>query len=264
MLPGTGLGNIYVVSAPLDEQLKTLKQAGAVSPYFISARNTAYARLQGQLTDRTRTCHAPIYTKGEKPILLRVSPLVTNQKKVQQAVQDHKSGKWYTEDSAYERVYNLTEKDKSKEPEKRRAIILPSRQTFQLTQDSDIAKFLFQDIRERYFDEVLEGKQPNFYLISSKDVDDLDSDIVNYLCFYSVGNDSSFNGNNRYLGYGGGGFGVSQAAKGSAAARKKSGQEVRAYTLKEISLALTQLGFSGLEDLLMNKLKNPEKQESTN
>lgn len=248
-----GLGKAYRCFAPFDEQLKAFREVGIRHP--ISVRDTAYARLQGNLMQGTRTAHAPIYAPNENGVLVRTSPLVTNLRKAKKATQSHRGRHYFTQPlEIYEKVVEQAEKDSSKEPEKRKAVVLPSRQNFDVDRDSEIARFLFQDTREEYFDEFRKGNNICFYNLNQDTIDSQEGAIVNYLWFGSTDYDSVLDGDNWSLRDAYRTFGVLRDGE-DICSQKFVKQQVESYTPAEIRKVLKNLKISGLEKQIISQLR---------
>ena len=233
-----GLGEIARIYAPFDKQLIALKEAGIKYP--ISVRDTAYIRLNNGPKEGTRTCHAPLYYQKSPVVLAMKSPLVTDLEMAKQAVDAHRNNKYFfTEDgSLYEKFHKIAEKDKSKSPEKRRAVIFPIRDTYRLQKGNNISETLFQDTEDDYFNEFVKNGL-TFYLINKEIVDSQKGTLVNYLWFDSPDSESDLDGNGRILNYGSRAFGVSRSrghAEGVAHEKLKK--------ISNINLEKKVLGYS--------------------
>jgi len=186
-----GLGDIYVVSAPFDEQITALNKQ--IIKYPISVRDASYVRVHGKTRDGTRTCHTPILAKDSPVIVARVSPLVTNIQMAKQAVQAHINDQYPVLDndkSVYAKWEKIAEEDKGKKPENRRAILLEQRENHKIHKESDQARFLWLDTREDYFNKFVSGDSVHSCQVSPEAVDSQDGTIVNYLWFYGPGDGS--------------------------------------------------------------------------
>ncbi|UZE93545.1 MAG: hypothetical protein IB618_02085 [Candidatus Pacearchaeota archaeon] len=237
-----GLGEIIRVYAPFDEQLKTLKKAGAKYP--ISVRDCAYMRINGGSTDSTRTCHAPIYAKKSPIILAMISPLVEDLKMAEKAVQANRNGYYFvTKDlGIYDMYSKFAEEDKNKEPEKRRAVFLPERSRFSIKKGSETAETLFQDVETQYFDKFAQNKI-TFYPINSPYVDKQKGTVINYLWFGGPGGGSDLGGIGRGLLDDGvlRVFGV-LGETGEASSRQQKGLAYNLSDLKNAEKEIARLG----------------------
>ncbi|MEA3329404.1 MAG: hypothetical protein U9Q06_01545 [Nanoarchaeota archaeon] len=252
-----GLGNVYKVYAPLHDQLSSFKAEGSTHPHLISVRDTAFARLQGKLSDWTRTCHAPVYKKGKKPILIRNSPLMNGRGKftlAKRAVEAHATGRWLTQKGAYDKYSQQAKEDANKNPEKRRAIVLDEREDFQIDANSPVAQFLFQDTIDKYFENVRNRNPIQVYLINPDTVDNIDESIVNYLWFDSVDNGSGLGARYRDLTNGVRAFGVFGNVPKARAPKNQPQPEaqVKPYNLEDLENAKIELEF-------LREVMNPEK-----
>src|SRR3989338_4094595 len=141
-----GLGKVGMVCNSFDKQLKEFKEAGAKFPYVMDVRNMAYMRLNKGLIDGARTCHAPIYAKDSPIIIARVSPLIKDFKMAEQAVKANKKNQYFVTENTevYDKYARIAEKDKSKDPEKRMALILSRKETYCINPNSEEAQALFK------------------------------------------------------------------------------------------------------------------------
>ncbi len=167
---------IYIVNAPLDNSLKALRAVGAKKP--IAPRDLAYSRIEsGKESSLTRngsfTSAGFLYLAKEMPLLALDSPL-NSYALARKAVEENRNSRYFsTEDLAlYEKHFKQAEKDKNKAPEERRVLILPSRETFDISldQNSDILKGVFGDLAEDYLN--FTGRDSlRTYLVDSETVD---------------------------------------------------------------------------------------------
>lgn len=193
-----GLGDVYLVRASFDEQLSSLNEMGIKYP--ISVRDASYLRLHGQDTSGIRTCHAPILAKNSPVIIARISPLVEDIEMARQAVDAHRKGE-YPSFSAdvYSQWNDIAEKDKSKKPENRRAIILTERRDYRIHRDSDEARFFWRDTREKYFARFVSGDSIPSWQVNPEMIDSQAGTIVNYTWFSSPEDESDLAFRGGYL-----------------------------------------------------------------
>jgi len=253
-----GLGDIYSIEKPFDEQLNILNKIGIKYP--ISVRDTAYLRLKGKYHLGTRTCHAPIYTKNSPTIIARVSPLVEDLEMAKKAVQAHKNNEYFIFDKdVYGKWEKIAQTDKTKRPENRRAIFLSERNDYKIHKDSDEARFLFQDTRKDYFNEFVSGGSIQSWQIDSKKVDSHDGTIINYLWFYSLVVVSVLDFGDWSLGYDGRALGVLMKASEAGSRKNLSYRQRELDRIKKIINGIKEgkLGTSKLEKVaeFLEKLK---------
>ena len=195
-----GLGNVGIVYNSFDKQLKEFKEAGAKFPYVMGVRNIAYMRLNKGPKDGARTCHAPIYAKDSPIILARVSPLIKDFKMAEQAVKANRNGKYFvTKDTEVYDIYaKIAEKDKSKNPSERRALILSSKEIYLIKPNSEEAQALFKDTRKEYFETFCKNGI-NFYPLDKNFINKQKGSLVEYLWFRHPGGGSGLVGDSRGL-----------------------------------------------------------------
>jgi len=236
-----GLGDVYSVEAPFDEQLLTLNERGIRYP--ISIRDASYLRLYGQNKGGMRTCHAPILAKNSPVIIARISPLVKDIKMVRQAVNAHRKGEFPSFSvELYSQWNDIAEKDKSKKPENRRAIILSERGDYKVHRDSDEVRFFWQSAREKYFARFAPEGSIQVYQIAPITVDSQNGTIINYTWFDSLEDGSGLSFGDRDLDGGDRTFGV---LKKTSEAGSRSGKASLPYTIRQIEREIRRL--SGLE-----------------
>ena len=195
-----GLGKVGIVYNSFDKQLKEFKEAGAKFPYVMDVRNMAYMRLNKGPKDGARTCHAPIYAKDSPIIIARVSPLIKDFKMAEQAVEANRNGNYFvTNDTEfYDKYAKIAEKDKSKDPEKRSAFILPSKEKYIISPNSEEAQALFKDTEEEYFETFCKNGI-NFYPLDKNFINKQKGSLVEYLWFRHPGGGSGLVGDSRGL-----------------------------------------------------------------
>src|SRR3989344_7649688 len=230
-----GLGKVGMVCNSFDKQLKALDKAGAKFPYVMDVRNIAYMRLNKGPEDGARTCHAPIYAKDSPIILVRVSPLIKDFKMAEQAVKSNRNGNYFvTNDTeVYDKYAKIAEKDKSKNPEKRLALILPSKEKYIISPNSEEAQALFKDTGKEYFETFCKNGI-NFYPVNKDFVNSKKGSLVEYLWFRHPDFDSGLDGDDGDLSNDVSAFGV--LSKTSEAGSKKIPESKLLKILKEEGL----------------------------
>ncbi len=165
-----GLGDIYQVAAPLDQQLQAFADKGIHT--LATPDEVAQIRLAGVSKDYSRTSMAPIALKGKKTILVRdsilMAPLIASA-----AVGDHTNRK------VYEAAEALARSQESMYPEDRSALIVSQREGFVLTPEMPESQFILRKQTEPYFDRFDNGtmKFSNLYRYLDRKV------IINYMWF---------------------------------------------------------------------------------
>src|SRR3989344_1626267 len=204
-----GLGKVGIVYNSFDKQLKEFKEAGAKFPYVMDVRNMAYMRLNKGLIDGARTCHAPIYAKDSPIIIARVSPLIKDFKMAEQAVKANRNRNYFVTENTevYDKYAEIAEKDKSKDPEKRMALILPSKKRYIISPNSEEAQALFKDTEKEYFETFCKNGI-NFYPVDKDFVNKQKGSLVEYLWFGHPNSDSGLDDGSRGLWGDGLAFGV--------------------------------------------------------
>ena len=230
-----GLGKVGIVYNSFDKQLKEFKKAGAKFPYVMDIRNMAYMRLNKGLIDGARTCHAPIYAKDSPIIIARVSPLIKDFKMAEQAVKANKNNQYFVTENTevYDKYAEIAEKDKSKDPEKRSAFILPSKEKYIISPNSEEAQALFKDTGKEYFETFCE-KGIKFYPVSKDFVNNQKGSLVEYLWFRHPDFDSGLDGDDGDLSNDVSAFGV--LSETSEAGSKKIPESKLLKILKEEGL----------------------------
>ncbi len=239
-----GLGDIYLIEKPFDKQLDVFNKIGIKYP--TSVRDTSYLRLKGNCRLGTRTCHAPIYAKDSRVIIARVSPLVTNLEMAEKAVQAHRNNNYSVFDkSIYGKWEKIAQNDKTKKPENRNAIFLSERNDYKIHEDSDEARFLFQDTRKDYFNKFVLRDSIQSCQINPETVDSQDGTIVNYLWFGGPGGSSYLDFRDRDLYFHLRAFGVLK--KASEAGSKKFSSFSYNQVEYALKIVLGKEGLTGLE-----------------
>ena len=229
-----GLGKVGIVYNSFDKQLKEFKEAGAKFPYVMDVRNMAYMRLNKGPKEGARTCHAPIYAKDSPIIIARFSPLIKDFKMAEQAVEANRNNQYFTTNDTeiYDKYAKIAEKDKSKEPEERMALMLPSKENYLIKPNSEEAQALFKDTGKEYFKTFCKNGI-NFYPVDKDFVNRQKGSLVGYLWFRHPGDVSDLDGNGRDLLSDYRAFGV--LSETSEAGSKK----IVPYSLKSLNKVIT-------------------------
>jgi len=247
-----GLGIVYQVNAPLDEQISAFKRAGVEHPYLVTPEETATIRLAGMSNDFTRTSMAPVGVKGENPILYRASPLM-NPAMASLAVIAHRNGKRFAlPREFYEAVRQFAEEDRGLEPEDRRAIVLSSAENYSLTPEMEDTRFILGKPMQKYFDRFKHTSIP-FLNLETKDVSKNEC-AVNYLWFNRPDNDSQLYARNRYLDNEHRAFGVRRDAVSNAQNSGYSLTEIGKASSEVIPVVFDNEGVRGLTPLVARGL----------
>ncbi len=174
-----GLGEIYQVAAPLDEQLAAFADVGID---FVEPDEVAQVRLAGVSDDYSRTNVAPIAVKGGRTILVRgaLNPL-RNPLMAAVAVMAHRKGNYFKMNSEiYEAAEAVAKEQDGMAPEDRDAIFVSQKGDFNLTPKHDESRFMLGKQNVPYFEQKTTGGIP-FYGLSAKSKDVA---VVNYTWFY--------------------------------------------------------------------------------
>lgn len=223
-----GLGELHQDHSQWSTQVRSFRKIG-IKP--ITVRDTAYLRLNSKYEGWTRTCHTPIYAKSSQIVLAMMSPLVTNLRLADRAVEANRNGNHFTtqDTEIYDRFAKQAEDDRDKEPEKRKAIFLPEKGVQVISANSDEARTLFQDQREEYFERFAPKEGIKLYPIGEEFVDSQKGTTIGYMWFYGPDYDSVLYCRGRGLDYDNWAFGVKKTAAGT-----KKIKEVQPYSQKEL------------------------------
>jgi len=174
---------------------------------LISPRDEAYARIHSSIGHApgrgTKVSMIVDYLKGEHPVLVRngmnkglASSLVEVNSKSRED--------FYIEERYFStgtvKQYEKASKTAEREvrsgiaPEKRKAVVCPSREIFRmsLTENKEHLMFVFQDMAQKYLNKL--GEPISFSLIDADIVDRLNGTIQNYLFFSDIGNGGGLKG----------------------------------------------------------------------
>ena len=155
-----GLGDIYYVAAPLDEQLRAFADKGIHT--LAAPDEVAQIYLAGVSEDYSRTSMVFIVLKGGKTILVRDSILMAPLMAFA-AVRDHASGRYFeTSKGVYEAAEALARSQESMAPEDRSTLIVSREEDLTLTPEMPESQFIFRKQTKPYFDKF-NKKAINFY-----------------------------------------------------------------------------------------------------
>ena len=175
-----GLGEVFQIAAPLDEQIKAFEDVGIAHPYLVTPAETAMIRIAGLSNDFTRTSVAPVKVKGAKTVLYKPSPLM-NRAMAFLAVQQHRNGKYLEMPrELYDAVEAIAKSEEGIEPEDRTAIVVSQDGNFNLTPEMDETRFLLEGNAGKYIEKFSPKGIPFFGL----DADSKNA-TVNYVWFGS-------------------------------------------------------------------------------
>ncbi|MEK6850486.1 MAG: hypothetical protein AABX85_02845 [Nanoarchaeota archaeon] len=261
---------ILRVDAPFDEALQMLRKEGVKNP--MTSKELTYARTyhpDGKkstlMTSGSYTQAGFVYIKGESPIRVQVSPLL-DERLAKLATQENRENRYFSTGNTemYEKLAKLAKEDKNKAPEKRRAIVLPSRTQFNISLKKNQKVFanIFGKAGEKYL-EFLGFDSLTVYPVDKTIVDVQKGTILTQEWLARLGNASNVDGDDRSLGYSNTVRGV-QSLTGEASSQKPS-KLVLPYTVKEVDkiteivarVKLGELPASKLEKVLQfaNKLR---------
>ncbi len=174
-----GLGEIYQVAAPLDEQLAAFAKVGIGS--LAEPDEVARIRLANLSNDSSRTNVASIAVRDKKTILVRgaLNPL-RNPIMAAAAVMAHRKGDHFEMNSKiYEAAEAVAKEQDGMAPEDRDAIFVSQKGDFNLTPKHDESRFMLGKQNVPYFEQKTTGGIP-FYGLSAKSKDVA---VVNYTWF---------------------------------------------------------------------------------
>ena len=249
-----GLGIIYRVDAPLDNQIEAFKKVGITAPFLATPEEMAEIRLAGVPDNWSRTSVAPIATKGGKTILFKYSPLM-NPLMAVSAVTAHRNGVCPTMGrEVYEAAEAIAKSQEGIEPEDRTAVFVSQDGDFSLTPKMEQTRFLLGRQTTPYFAKFVnggkDGKIP-FYNLSGEAKD---KSTVNYLWFYDPHCESNFLAGDLSLNNDVRAFGVLRNAEGSAKNSGYSLTEIAKANSEVIPVVFQEVGMSGLTNLIARPL----------
>ncbi|MEK6893193.1 MAG: hypothetical protein AABX07_03230 [Nanoarchaeota archaeon] len=238
---------IFRIGAPFNLALAGLRSKGIESP--MTSEELAYARTnhpEGRqsslMASGSYTLAGFAYMKGENPIRMASSPLL-NRSLAKQATKENKAGRYFAtkDEMAYGRIARMAEEDKSRKPEERRAIVLPSRSKFQIssTQNSEVFANIFGKAGKKYL-EFLGFDSLTLYLVDSSVVDAQNGTILTQEWLAGLDLGSAVGGNLRSLLYNGAVRGV-QLVTGEASSQKTD-KVILPYTPQDLKKAKKELG----------------------
>ncbi len=232
------LGNLVQSDGNLSTNVKDL--AGRL----ISIRYEAYARIHTSgkedigNSEGTRVSMLVYYLKGENPVLQKQSRF--SSKLARLLVEANSQNKYFSTglEKEYEKARKSADKQAQDEiaPEKRNAIVCPSRDVFEMSPNNNLEclSFVFEDLAQKYHQknnasikfypiskDVVDGKNPNL-------LTNINGTIVNYLWFGSLGGGSGLIGN-----YGDADF-CSDWARGVLSRGEATAKKIQHPNLKEI------------------------------
>ncbi len=158
-----GLGDIGYIEAPFDEALDILENKGYEA--LISGRDLAFARMKEGAKSSLSNLGSYIkegilYTPKQNPLLLPTSSIIYN---AQEATQAHRNRKeFYSSQDIVAEALNEAEEDRKKNPQERRILILPKRETYTVPTksfgDDEATLWLFKDQARVYGEFLYENK----------------------------------------------------------------------------------------------------------
>lgn len=247
-----GVGRILRIDTPFDAAVKAMEKVGAE---LIDTRDLAYARIKtgknSSLSDNgSYTIAGYLYAANEPPLRARISPLL-DADLAKKAVRANREGRYFSTDAGiYNKYLKMAKEDKSKKPEKRRVIILPSRETFSISPSTnkDVFSAAFEDVGVEYLSFIGQDSI-KVYTVDKNTVDGQDGTILTQEWFLRLGDESGLVGLDRGLGYDDRVRGVLKEGDGA------SGRKIEAYTPKQLNAALKSLKMQGLEEQLLEVLR---------
>lgn len=255
-----GLGLVYLVHKPLDQQLREFEQLGAET---ISPEKVVIGRLQGKLLGGTRTSMAPIALKGEETLLAKNSILM-NPIIAGYAVRAHSEGRYPEFDKlVYEIARNQAEEELrlGTEPEDRTVQILSCNEDYDLTLEMDDSRFILGTSAQKYF-KKFDHSKIRLYNLPQGNIPK-GKTIVNYMWFGRPDCGSDLNCRYRGLDVDGRAFWVKnltgEASSQNSLTRIK--RELNSATI----MAMEETGLTGIKDtpfqenlisILLEKLRN--------
>ena len=199
-----GLGEVVESCADFYTQLTQLRQEGA---RLITPRDEAFARLNTKGKENigrfygTRTSAGFEYVKEQLPIF-RVESRLNDLKLAKAAVEANRALSFFSTESTKEYEESLEqaqkEQQQGKPPAKRSVIVLPSRDTFTITdkENWEVLETILKDQAKPYFE--LNGPI-KVYQIAKGTIDSQEGTILNCLWFGYLDVGSGFSCNSRDL-----------------------------------------------------------------
>ena len=153
-----GLGKIYVINAPFNEQLKVFRKNG-IKP--MSIKDKAYAMVHAPLEsdvvqNGNRTSASVIYQVGKKPLFVKNLFLVSDSRLADAAVEAHRKGEEFIvpyENSRKIKTQMQKEISKRIAIEQRTVFELPNKEDFLISpmQNWDVARGIYENLADDYF-----------------------------------------------------------------------------------------------------------------
>ena len=208
---------------------------------MITAEQLAYARTHAEQGGESSLSRSGSYTlagfvhlKGEMPIRVARSPLV-NVRLAGLAVKANRAGNYFSDsEQVYERFANQAEEDKSKDPEKRRAVVLPDNKPFQVSSkvNVDVFRHIFGKAGEDYLQFI--GKDSiTVHPVDVHNVDAQDETILTQEWLGELGNGSYVDGLDRNLNLRGTVRGVQRTGVASSQKNASTGS-ITQYSTKQL------------------------------
>lgn len=249
-----GVGNVYYVEAPFDEEMKLFKENGLA---LISAKDLAYARIklgkdhsvsQNGSWIREGDLYVPRRLAGETSIVRLKKSLVIDEP--EPAVEAHKKGNEARIDDDF--AMSIFEKAKKGSEDYH---VLESADAIPTDRfgENATAIFLFGKQQAKDYGLFLKDAKINVMRLYFHDIRHINSQgpYVSQLWFGWLGNYSNFIGNDRFLNCDFRARGVQLAAEDDRIEKTA----VETYTSRQRSTALKAAGFPGLEEKLFETLR---------
>src|SRR3989344_1641074 len=200
-----------------------------------------------------------IYYQGEAGILVPNSPFLTNSKMLQCAIEENRQGRYFSTPNKrlYEKFSQQAQQDASKAPKERRAVFMPSDNTFEVSQKQNSEIFELLGLSQAYLDFVKQDSL-SFFPVGQKTLEGYFGTVPTQLWFGWLVGGSVLCGNDHGLDLVGRVRGVRQLDSShisANASQKNSQPRSELYDSGKIRQALVELGFSGLEAQLFKSLR---------
>ncbi|MEK6848148.1 MAG: hypothetical protein AABX65_00765 [Nanoarchaeota archaeon] len=208
-----GLGEIFCLCAPLNNQIETFREVGILAPYLVLPEEVVAIRLAEASNLGTRTSMTPLSVQGENTILYRGSPWMSSPEMARVAVRAHAESRYpQMQREFYEAVKEKAKEQECLEPEDRIAFRLSQKGNFQLTPEMPDTRFILGPRAEEYF-KTKGHSSIKLYDLNSDSAKEVD---VNYLWFNGSQCGSALSCRNGDLGRLSRAFGVLRPGKASA------------------------------------------------
>ena len=208
---------------------------------MITAEQLAYARTHAEQGGESSLSRSGSYTlagfvhlKGEMPIRVARSPLV-NVRLAGLAVKANRAGNYFSDsEQVYERFAKQAEEDKSKDPEKRRAVVLPNNKPFQVSSraNPDVFRHIFGKAGEDYL-QFMGRNSITVYPVDVNTVNAQDETILTQEWLSGLDDGSNVYGDERSLNYNYAVRGV-QRTGGASSQKKSSTGAITQYSTKQL------------------------------